>query len=145
MSGRQIEIRRIGPADAALLDNLAPEVFDEPVRPDRLAAHLADPCHLLILALAEDQAVGQCAAVIHRHPDKPHELYVDEVGVTPALQQQGIARRMMQEMFAWGRELGCASAWLGTETDNLAAIALYKSLGEDPQPIMMFEFDLNDL
>ena len=29
-------------------------------------------------------------------------------------------------MFAWGRELGCEEAWLGTELDNVEANALYR-------------------
>ncbi|WP_318013572.1 GNAT family N-acetyltransferase [Mesorhizobium sp. CO1-1-4] len=44
---------------------------------------------------------------MHRHPDKPTELYIDEVGVSPAFQRQGIARKMLDAMFALGREHGC--------------------------------------
>jgi acetyltransferase (GNAT) family protein len=58
-----------------------------------------------ILALREGEVVAQVAAVIHRHPDKPTERYIDEVGVTPALQRQGIACRMVAEMFALGKAL----------------------------------------
>jgi ribosomal protein S18 acetylase RimI-like enzyme len=137
-----IEIRRLGPADAHLLDRVAAEVFDEPIRADRLAAYLADPNNLLLVALADGEVVGQVACVVHRHPDKPTELYVDEVGVTPALHRRGVARRMMDDAFAWGRELGCEEAWVGTESDNEAAIALYRSLGQQPVPIVMFEYDL---
>ena len=36
-----VEIRRLGPGDGHVLDRVAAEVFDEPVRPDRLAAYLA--------------------------------------------------------------------------------------------------------
>ena len=38
-----VEIRRLGPGDGHVLDRVAAEVFDEPVRPDRLAAYLAQP------------------------------------------------------------------------------------------------------
>ncbi|ESW95363.1 hypothetical protein X769_29545 [Mesorhizobium sp. LSJC268A00] len=58
----------------------------------------------MIVALADGIVVGQCAAVIHRHPDKVSELYIDELGVSPAYQRHGIARKMLDAMFALGRE-----------------------------------------
>ena len=75
--------------------------------------------------------VGQCAAVIHRHPDKVSELYIDEVGVASAFQRQGIATRMLDAMFELGREHGCKEAWVGTEPGNVAARALYEA-GKEP-------------
>ncbi|MGX9179430.1 GNAT family N-acetyltransferase [Mesorhizobium sp. BHbdii] len=72
----------------------------------------------MIVAVA-DGVVGQCAAVIHRHPDKVSELHIDEVGVSPAFLRQGIATKMLDAMFEFGRELGCEEAWVGTEPDIL--------------------------
>ena len=122
-----VEVRRIGSADEAAFDRIAPEVFDEAVDPARLRAYLTTPGHLLVLAFDGDLAVGQCAGVVHRHPDKPTELYVDEVGTASSHRRQGIARAMLDALFEWGRELGCTEAWLGTELDNEAANALYRS------------------
>jgi aminoglycoside 6'-N-acetyltransferase I len=117
---------------------VAEDVFDEPVRPDRLAAYLRESGHFMIVALADGVVVGQCAAVIHRHPDKVSELYIDEVGVSPAFQRQGIARKMLDAMFAIGRENGCEEAWVGTEPDNGAARALYESRKEPREPAESF-------
>ncbi|MER8976414.1 MULTISPECIES: GNAT family N-acetyltransferase [unclassified Mesorhizobium] len=122
-----LEIRRLFPGDDALVMRVADEVFDEPVRPDRLSAYIAEPCHFMVVALADGIVVGQCAAVIHR-------LYIDEVGVAPAFQRQGIATRMLGAMFALGREHGCEEAWVGTEPDNVAARALYESRKEPHGP-----------
>lgn len=133
-----IEIRRLLPGDDAFLERIAEEVFDEPVDPARLAAYLAAPGHLMIVALSDGVVVGQCAAVIHRHPDKPIELYIDEVGVSPAFQRQGIAGRMLAAMFALGRGSGCEEAWVGTEPGNIAARALYESLPERGEPAERF-------
>jgi len=138
----EVEIRRVGAGDMDLFARVAPEVFDEPVRPDRLAAYLAEPGHLMLLAIGGGEVVGQCAAVIHRHPDKPAELYIDEVGVTPALHRQGIARRMLEAMFALGREFGCGESWVGTEPDNTAALGLYRQRGGAESPVVMFEYEL---
>ena len=122
------EIVRLSPGNAGLLDRIAEDVFDEPVRPDRLAAYLADPGHVMLVAVSDGMVIGQCAAIVHRHPDKVTELYIDEVGVTPAVQRKGIARAMVERMLAIGKELGCGEAWVGTEPDNLPARGLYERL-----------------
>ena len=141
----KMEIIRLEAGDDALVMKVAEDVFDEPVRPDRLAAYLAEPGHFMIVALADSVVVGQCAAVIHRHPDKVSELYVDEVGVSPAFQRQGIARKMLDAMFAIGREHGCEEAWVGTEPDNVAARALYETRKEPHGPaeeFVMYVYEL---
>ncbi|WP_043235967.1 GNAT family N-acetyltransferase [Bosea sp. LC85] len=121
-----VEIRRVTAADMALFDRVDEDVFDEPVDPARLRAYLASPGHLMLVGIRKGVVVAQVAAVIHRHPDKKTELYIDEVAVAPALQRQGLARRMLADMFDWGRELGCEEAWVGTELDNEPARALYE-------------------
>jgi ribosomal protein S18 acetylase RimI-like enzyme len=133
-----VENRRVGQADAALFDQVAPGVFDAPIDPERLSAYLAAPGHLMIVARQEGVVVGQVAALLHRHPDKPTQLYIDEVAVTPAMRRRGIARRMLTDMLVWGREQGCAEVWVGTECDNVAARGLYESLDAAPVPFMLY-------
>jgi len=103
-----------------------------------LWACLASPGHLLFVALDDGRDVAQAAGMIHRHVDKPSELYVDEVGVSPAWQRRGIASLLMDALFAAGREAGCAEAWLGTEPDNLPARALYDGRKEPAEPVESF-------
>jgi aminoglycoside 6'-N-acetyltransferase I len=137
-----IELRRMRPGDEADLAEVAPDVFDEPIDQQRLEAYLLEPGHLMLLAFDGNLVVGQCAAVIHRHPDKPTELYVDEVGTASTHLRQGIATRLVEAMFAWGRELGCREAWLGTELDNDAANALYNKVGGKGEKMVYYEFEL---
>ena len=131
-------LRRILGGEDAVLNSIAPDVFDESVDPKRLSAYLSEPNHFMILAFEEDLVVGQCAAVLHRHPDKPAELYIDEVGTASSHLRRGIARQMLEAMFAWGRELGCEEAWLGTELDNVAARGLYDGFAPSEAEAMMF-------
>jgi ribosomal protein S18 acetylase RimI-like enzyme len=138
----EVEIRRLTAADATILTRVAAEVFDEPVDAARVTAYLAGPGHMMFVALAETEVVAQCAGVIHRHPDKKTELYVDEVGVAPAYRRQGLARKMLDEMFALGRSLGCEEAWVGTEHDNLPARRLYETRGSVAEPFVMYVFAL---
>jgi ribosomal protein S18 acetylase RimI-like enzyme len=138
-----IDIRRLGPADAASFDRVAEGVFDHAIDRDRVADYLATPGHYLIAAFADGEMVGQLAAVLHRHPDRrPTELYIDEVGVAPPFQRQGIAARLLDEAFALGREVGCAEAWLGTEPDNLPAQMLYRRRSLSAEPFRMYIFKL---
>jgi ribosomal protein S18 acetylase RimI-like enzyme len=136
-------LKRISAGDEAVFDNIAPDVFDEPIHPERLRTYLGVTGHLMLLAVEDGLVVGQCAAVVHHHPDKLDELYIDEVGTASTHLRQGIATAMMAEMFAWGRELGCEDAWLGTELDNDAANGLYTGIKKAPGDRMMFyEFKL---
>jgi aminoglycoside 6'-N-acetyltransferase I len=137
------EIVRLTPANASLLDRVADEVFDEPVDQRRLAAYLLEPGHLMLVALNDGEVVAQAAAVIHRHPDKPTELYLDEVGVAPAFRRMGLARKLLDEMLAIGKAVGCEEAWVGTEDDNKPARRLYESRGGvRPEPFVMYVYKL---
>ena len=138
-----ITVRRMQAGDESAFYSLAPDVFDEPIVPERLHAYLREPGHIMVLAFEDDLVVGQCAGVLHRHPDKPTELYVDEVGTASTHLRRGIARMMMDELFNWGRELGCTEAWLGTETDNEPAKSLYRRYAPtEDEAIQYFLFDL---
>jgi ribosomal protein S18 acetylase RimI-like enzyme len=142
MPPTELEIRQVKPGDEALFARVADGVFDEPIDPRRLVAYLAEPGHHMLVAVHDGAVVAQLAAVVHRHPDKPTELYIDDVGVSPTFQRQGIARRMFDEMLALGKALGCEEAWVGTEPDNAAARALYETRGAEAEPFVMYEYEL---
>jgi len=137
-----VELRRVTVDDLELFDHIADGVFDDAIVPERLRRYLAEPGHLMILAVDDGVVVGQCAAVVHRHPDKVTELYVDELGTATTHQRQGIGRRMIDAMFEWGRELGCEESWLGTELDNVAANALYRAIDGTSDTMVYYEFKL---
>src|SRR5690242_11777115 len=99
-----VDILRIGPGDAAVLGRVADDVFDADIDPARVTAYLAEPGHLMVLAVAGGEVVGQARGMVHRHPDLPTELYIDNLGVTPGRRREGIATRLLDELVAWGRE-----------------------------------------
>ncbi len=141
----QIEIREVCPGDEAVFYRVAEDVFDEPVSPSRLSACLAGPGHHLIVAVVDGEVVGQCAAMIHRHPDKATELYIDNLGVAPAFQRRGIGRKMVERMLALGKAKGCEEVWVGTEPDNVAARGLYEALdlrGDEAENFVMYVYYL---
>lgn len=139
-----IAIRHLGPGDEAVLANVAGGVFDEVVDPKLVHEFLHDPRHYIVVALDGDLVVGMVSGLHYLHPDKPHEFFVNEVGVDDAYRRRGIAKALMRAMLDQARSLGCTTAWLGTERSNIEAMALYTSMGAregDPDPVF-FEFEL---
>ena len=139
------EIRVLGPDDEAVLTRVAPGVFDHDVDPALSAEFLRDPRHHLAVALESGTVVGFASGVHYVHPDKPAELWINEVGVAPTHQRQGLGRKLLQALFARGRELGCREAWVLTSPANGAAVRLYEAVGgvDMADPPVMFTFRLS--
>jgi aminoglycoside 6'-N-acetyltransferase I len=137
-----IAIRMLGPMDAPVLSRVAAGVFDNGVDVRWTAEFLADPRHHMAVAILGGQVVGMASGVHYVHPDKPPELWVNEVGVAPSHQGQGIGRQLLEALFAHGRALGCNEAWLGTEENNVAARRLYAAVGGRESPMVYVTFDL---
>lgn len=137
-------VRLLGPDDAGVLDHVASDVFDDDVNARWAAEFIADPRHHLAVALDRTTVVGMASGVHYVHPDKSPELFVNEVGVAPTHQGQGIGRRLMQALLDHGRALGCREAWVLTDYSNAAARRLYASVGgvDAPEPTLMVSFPL---
>lgn len=76
--------------------------------------------------------LGMTSARLARKPyDNEIWLYIDEVDVCVNQRKQGAGKAMMEKLIAYANEVGCTEVWLGTELDNAAANALYKSLLPD--------------
>jgi ribosomal protein S18 acetylase RimI-like enzyme len=137
-----ITLHHLQAGDAKLLENVAEEVFDDAIDPKRLSVYLAQPNQHLIVARASNQVVGQIRGVVFKHPDKPDELFIENLGVTPAYKRQKIATRLIQAMLELGKAEGCQEAWVATEDDNLEGKRFYASLGVPAVPVVMYTLDL---
>jgi aminoglycoside 6'-N-acetyltransferase I len=130
----RIDICLLGPSDTAVLDRLAPEVFDNEVQPDWCADFLADPRHHLVVARSDDVVVGMASAVDYFHPDKAPQLWINEVGVSPEYRRQGIGRRLVERLVQLATDLGCTEVWVLTDAGNAAANRLYAAAGAEVPP-----------
>lgn len=139
-----IELRWLGPDDDAVLDRVAPDVFDDPIAPRWTRAFLDDPRHHLVVALDDGVVVGMASGVDYVHPDKAPQLWINEVGVAASHHRRGIGRRLVDALVARGRALGCTYVWVGTEEDNVAARALYERAGGAPEPFVLYGWSLTD-
>lgn len=142
---RDIEIEVLTSGSGHRLSHVAEDVFDDALRPEMVAEFLKDPRHHVVVATDGDTVIGFASAVHYVHPDKAPELWVNEIGVAPVFQRRGIASSMLAVLLDHGRQLGCVSAWVLTEDDNVAALTLYERTGGRrlvPDPVL-FEFTLD--
>lgn len=109
--------------------------FDEPTPgPDRLAQRIRQ-------LLAEDEIAVLLAgagpyglAVLRFRPSiwsQALECYLAELYVVPDRRRQGLGRALIQAAIELAREQGADHMDLGTGEDDVAARALYESLGFD--------------
>ena len=140
-----VEIRLLRHQDGAVLHRVAPGVFDHPISPEWSAEFFADPRHHLVVALESRIVVGFASGVHYLHPDKPPELWINEVGVAPSHRRRGIGRRILAVLLEHGARLGCVQAWVLTSPTNAAARQLYGSAGgqEAEDLSVMVEFPLD--
>jgi ribosomal protein S18 acetylase RimI-like enzyme len=137
-------IKTLTKVDLGLLMNVADDVFDNPVDETFAREFLNDPRHHIVVAISEGSVVGFASAVHYIHPDKPPELWINEVGVASSRHSQGIGKAIMKEMLQLGRELGCKNAWVLTDRSNEPANRLYRSAGAQigEEDTVMYEFNL---
>lgn len=140
-----MEIRLLEERDAVLLSNVDPDVFDHDVQPQFAAEFLVDPRHHIVAAIDGGQVVGFVSALDYIHPDKPPELWINEVGVASRHRRRGIARQMLAAMFEHARKRGCRQAWVLTERSNAMGLGLYRAVGgvEATDEVVMFEIQLD--
>ena len=137
-------IKVLSLSDLSLLLKVAEDVFDNSVDENLAVEFLNDPRHHIVAAIDDGVMIGFASAVHYIHPDKPPELWINEVGVAASHQKQGIGKAIMKEMLRLGQQLGCENAWVLTEKENEAANGLYKSAGGVGSYAVMYEFDVPD-
>jgi ribosomal protein S18 acetylase RimI-like enzyme len=140
-----LETRILDSGDQAVLANVAPGVFDNAIEPRFVSEFLSDPRHHLAVAIERGLVIGFASGVHYVHPDKPAELWINEVGVSPDHQGRGVGKAVVRALLEHGNRLGCKEAWVLTDNANTAAMALYASVGgnADPVPSVMFTFTLS--
>jgi len=130
----EVSLRRLKTTDADLAEIAAElnatdsEVSAKTFTAESLCEFLRFSPNFYIVAHVDGKLAGATHGYLHVHPAGPKYLYIDEVDSVKEFRRQGVARAMMLEAFAVGRELGATEAWLGTEHDNEPAKALYLSL-----------------
>ena len=141
-----ISIHILDRNNSQLLDKVAADVFDHEIQPQYLSAFLDDPRHVLCFATDDEAVVGMASAFEYFHPDKPPQLFINEVGVAPGHRRQGIGRRLVEALLANAKQRGCTYAWLGTDIDNTSGQACFGSVrgAGTPTKFLLYEWELDD-
>lgn len=132
------ELIRLTADNVDLLTKIG-DIFDEPISSERVATYVAQTNHILILAICEGLAIGQILGVVHHHPDKATELYIDDLAVDPTFQRRGIATRLLDHLIACGAQVGAETVWVAAEPDNAQANGFYQARGLSNSPCIIFE------
>jgi aminoglycoside 3-N-acetyltransferase I len=122
----------------------AADLFDDPPLEAATEDFLASPAHHLLLAYDDaGRAIGMISGVETTHPDKGTEMFVYELGVAPDARLQGVGTGLVRALTAIARERGCYGMWVGTESDNEAALATYRRSGANEEaPFVLLSWDL---
>ena len=122
-------VKRLTSADEAAFARIAGDLFDSPVDPALAREFLTDPRHHIAVAIDDGVMVAFASGVHYVHPDKAPQLFVNEVAVAPTHRQQGLGKAVLLELLEAGRENRCTEAWVLTDDENPAALALYAAAG----------------
>lgn len=136
----EIEYHLITADNASLLDHIETGVYEAPIKADFLAASLANPHQILVVAVANDVVVGKAQAYVFYFPEKPAEIYIEEIDVAKKWRRQGVASALMNAVGAEGKKHGIVEYWLVTEKDNDGARALYERTTHKEQKSVWYEF-----
>jgi aminoglycoside 6'-N-acetyltransferase I len=136
-----VEIRVLTVDDLDLLVNLGEGLFDNSVDPAQARAFLESQLHEMVMAFDSGRAVSFASGTVLLHPDKMPTMFINEVGTHEGFRKRGFARAVTEALIRQARALDCEGVWLATEPDNAPALALYRAMGGDEQPIVGFAWD----
>jgi len=91
----------------------------------------------MLIAEIDEAIAGFVSGVETTHPDKGTEMFLYELAVAEEHRMRGVGRALVSALGHLAVERGCHGMWVGTEPDNVGAIATYQSAGaEDLEPFV---------
>ena len=137
-----IDIRLLGPDDAAVLNHVRSDTFDNTIIPEQAQAFLSSPLHKIVVGLQQGEVIALASGVMMFHPDKPPAFFIAEVGVHETVQRRGIGRAVTKMLIKAARADGSCGIWVATEDDNTAARGLYNDLGaRETSGVVVYDWD----
>jgi aminoglycoside 3-N-acetyltransferase I len=134
-------ISHLGPEDAArmrALNALFAEAFEDPKHyasnppdDDYLAAQLANPAIIVLIAEAADGAIsgGLVAYELPKLEQARSEIYIYDLAVAENHRRQGVATTLIAELQSIARPRGAWVIYVQADYGDDPAIALYTKLG----------------
>lgn len=110
----------------------ASALFDHPVTPGWATRFLTSEGHHILVASVDGVDVGFVSGVETTHPDKGTEMFLYELAVDEPYRRRGVGQALVAALRDLAVEHGCYGMWVGTDDDNAAALATYRSTGAAP-------------
>lgn len=130
-----VDFRTLGRTDVDAFDRVAAGVFDHAIDREGALEFLTDPHLHIAVAVRRGEIIGFASGVDYLNPDKPREMWINEVGVAPGHRGSGIGQGVVRHLLEEAKRVGCVEAWVLTDADNDEANALYQSVGgEEERP-----------
>lgn len=85
-----------------------------------------------LIALDGEEVAG--AVIALRGQDRPEDMYVQDVLISPQCRRQGLATRLLSGIHERARELGCTRTFLTSEPGNIGAHQAWLALGYQNLP-----------
>lgn len=134
------DIRRLGPADLALMRELNAvyaDAFEDhasytstPPSDDYVRKLLLNDSNIVLVAVEEAQVCGGLVAyVLPKFEQARSEIYIYDLAVTDACRRRGIATALIEDLRARARELDAWAIYVQADHGDDPAIALYTKLG----------------
>lgn len=123
-----IRIERLGRGDEERI-LAAAALFDEAPTERYVQRFLSAAGHHLLVAYEGSEPVGFVSGVEVAHPDKPVEMFLNELGVRDESQGRGVGRALVSALWELAVQRGCAGMWVLTDADNTPARRTYLAAG----------------
>ncbi|MEO0752791.1 MAG: GNAT family N-acetyltransferase [Pseudomonadota bacterium] len=119
------------------------DLFDDAPRAEWVDVFLADPRHHMALAVEGSTCLGFLSALDYVHPDKPPQMWINELGVVETRRREGIATALIDATLKEARLRQCSELWVLADPTP-EALGFYASLNaqREGSHIAMFTFDL---
>lgn len=117
-------LRRLGPADLAMLSALEQAASPDPWTPGQLQAALADP-HTRVFGIEHEVCLVGHAVVVRL----PFDTELQAILVAQGVRRQGVAERLLAAVFEQARTWRSERLLLEVRAGNEAALALYRRAG----------------
>jgi len=121
-------IERAKPEDLAAIQTIDRISYNTEHPEPWLEEGLNDPEGYYFLAYHGNEAVGYCG-MYHITSKEPNFCKISTIAVLPDFQRKGLGKQMLQKILDTAEQLGLDRTKLEVGTNNVNAIALYKSFG----------------
>ena len=127
----EVVVHQATPLDAGLMAAIHASCFPRPWYEAAMAQFISGPGTLCLIAFSVDDSEGVAAGfLIARKAADEAELLT--FGVGPTCRRMGLGRTLLQAAMTLLRASGTKRLFLEVETDNEAALHLYRSVGAQP-------------